>query len=137
MNFNEVMESISTTAKDVEGIQKIMHPIVRRKVPAGYVADVRKKKKKKEEEEKNEAFEQIDPARLQLYMTKFWRKGNGKIEKPEKKKEEDDEEEIEEMHGVTDIVDPNFKNKAIEPFWEKGKKKENDDEEDEEDEELE
>jgi hypothetical protein len=49
MKLKDVIElnEQGTQASDVSGIQKAMYPIVRRKVPAGYVADVRKKKKKK------------------------------------------------------------------------------------------
>lgn len=39
--------SISTQAADVQGIPSAMLPVVRRKVPAGYVADIRKRKKRK------------------------------------------------------------------------------------------
>lgn len=139
MKFNEAIENIGTTSADVEGVPKKFSKIVRRKVPAGYIADIRKKKKKKEEISET-AFGQMDPYQMQSYMTKFWKRGNGKMEEPEKDEDEDeDEDEVDEdQFGQTAIVDPNFKNKAIEPFWRKGKsykKKEDDEDESEEDDE--
>lgn len=46
MTLEEAM-SIATQTVDVQGIPSTMLPIVRRKVPASYVADVRKRKKRK------------------------------------------------------------------------------------------
>lgn len=143
MKFNEAIENIGTISADVEGVPKKFSKIVRRKVPAGYVADIRKKKKKKEEKEDLDetAFSQMDPYKMQSYMTKFWKRGNGKMEEPddEEEEEEDDEDEVEEMAQLTAIVPPDFKNKAIEPFWRKGKnyKKDDEDESDEDDEDAE
>lgn len=47
MKLKDILEQIATQSSDVRGIQKVMSPIVRRKVPAGYIEDVRKKKKRK------------------------------------------------------------------------------------------
>ncbi len=46
MKFNEAI-AISTIAADVEGIPKIMYPMVRRKMPPVKQLDVRTRKKKK------------------------------------------------------------------------------------------
>ena len=51
MRFDEAI-AIATQAVDVEGIPKVMYPMVRRKVPAGYEADVRPRKKKKKRKKK-------------------------------------------------------------------------------------
>jgi len=50
------LEQAATQSLDVKGIQKVMPPMVRRKVPAGYIEDTRKKKKKKRIHEE----EQVD-----------------------------------------------------------------------------
>lgn len=52
MRFDEAV-AIATQAVDVEGIPKIMYPMVRRKVPAGHVADVRPRKKKKKKKKRD------------------------------------------------------------------------------------
>lgn len=46
MKLSEAV-AMATQSADVQGVPRIMHPITRRKVPAGYVADVRKRKKRK------------------------------------------------------------------------------------------
>jgi len=53
MRFDEAI-AMATQAVDVEGIPKTMYPIARRKVPAGYVADVRDRKKKKKKKRKSD-----------------------------------------------------------------------------------
>lgn len=54
MRFDEAI-AIATQAMDVQGIPKVMYPMVRRKVPAGHTADVRDRKKKKKKGKKDEA----------------------------------------------------------------------------------
>jgi len=53
MRFDEAI-AMATQAVDVEGIPKTMYPMARRKVPAGYVADVRDRKKKKKKRKSDE-----------------------------------------------------------------------------------
>jgi hypothetical protein len=66
------LEQVATQSDDVRGIQKVMSPIVRRKVPAGYIEDVRKKKKRKItiREEEQQDVDSYDS------MTSKGRKGN-------------------------------------------------------------
>lgn len=65
MKLKDIIEQVvpATQSSDVEGVPKVMSPIVRRKVPAGYIETTKKNKKKKkiqEEESQEEAPDAYD-----------------------------------------------------------------------------
>jgi hypothetical protein len=54
MKLEQVLEQIATQSTDVKGVQKVVEPIVRRVVPAGYTVMSTSKKKKKKKNVKRE-----------------------------------------------------------------------------------
>jgi len=127
----------ATQSADVKGVPKIVGPIVRRQVPAGYIADVRKRKKKKVVKEQHEAGlappTQLAPYRDLEYQRKHWA-GTRPEYKPKKswiinpkkkqKKKKDSEEDIksglqiEQFAGSrTRDVPPNYLMRSLSPFF--------------------
>lgn len=130
MKFNEAIQAIGTTSVDVEGVPKrVGKKVVRRPVPAGYIADVRKPKKKNKkqddedeedvEEELKEMLKQLPKAIGWHNMSKFWDKGvqYADADMEDDEDEEDDDDDPEEMAAPTRPVLPNYQNRMTDKFW--------------------
>jgi len=134
-----VMAGPATQSQAVKGVPKVVGPIVRRKVPAGYVADVRKRKKKKQVSEQHEAG-LAPPTQLATYQDLEYQRKHWAGVRPEykpkrnyfnkpitkKKKKGKDEEESDLKTSVTveqynpmktRDVPPNYLVRSLTPFF--------------------
>jgi len=141
MKLKDILEQIvpATQSPAVRGIQKIMSPIVRRKLPAGYIEDTKKKKKRKitiHEEEEQQDVDSYDS------MTSKGRRGNSNYSNIGKtfngtrpkykqktnflfnKKKKKNKKVQEELGGLTQSA-PYQDLEFLTKFWREGKGKEN------------
>jgi hypothetical protein len=141
MKLKDIIEQMTpaTQSPDVKGIPKIMPPIVRRKLPAGYIEDTKKKKKRKiiiHEEEEHQDVDSYDS------MTSKGRRGNSSYSnmgkafdgtrpkyKPKtnflfNKKRKKRRKVQEELGGLTQMA-PYQDLEFLAKFWREGKGKEN------------
>jgi hypothetical protein len=126
----------ATQSANVKGLPKVVGPIVRRKVLAGYVADVRKRKKRKKVEEQHEAG-LAPPTQLATYQDLEYQKKHWAGTRPEyklkkdyfnqptkkKKKKKDDDEvkssvTVEQYNSMKTVdVPANYLNRSMTPFF--------------------